>query len=199
MHNRLHVSRGNRKIGETANLSLCPVSTCVEGVPCVGDCYARRAMRNKQVITAWVENTMLAIWNLSLFEELLEGWLAAHQPSFFRWHVAGDVPNEAYGLMMMRIALKFPKTRFVVFTKRYELYWVLPGTWREQPANLTVLWSAWPGWPMPWEEEREARGVEGVAWIEGDERVPKGTERCKGSCLECRGCWEGKSVVLKRH
>jgi hypothetical protein len=198
MHNRLHVSRGNRKIGETANLSLCPVSTCVEGVPCAGDCYARRAMRNKQVITAWVENTMLAIWDLEEFERQLREWIVENRPSFFRWHVGGEVPGEAYKRMMIRVALEWPETNFLCFTKRYELKWRIEGT-REKPTNLIVLWSAWPGWPMPSCEEREAHGVEGVAWIEGDERVPKGTERCKGSCLQCRGCWEGKSVVLKRH
>jgi hypothetical protein len=175
MHNRLHVSEGNRKIGlrTTANVSLLPGVTCGEKVPCIGVCYARKALRNKEVITAWTENTLLAMNDLELFKELLVEWLDKHPlVSFFRWHVAGDVPSAAYANMMVSIAWRFPKVNFLVFTKRYEIDWV--DEEGRLPSNLMVLWSAWPGWAFPNEGERVASGARGIAWLEGDERIPEG-------------------------
>jgi len=48
------------------------------------------------------------------------------QPKFFRWHVAGDIPDAMYLAMMYRVACRFKRTKFLAFTKRYNLIRELP-------------------------------------------------------------------------
>lgn len=196
MHNRIHISRGNTKIGETGNISLLPIITCPEGVPCAKYCYARGLAYSPTALKAWADNTAYAQNDLSAYMDDVEAWIQTYEPAFFRWHTSGDAPSARYAFHMVGIALRNPKTRFLVFTKRYQYNW----TYGRPFPNLTVYHSAWPGLVLPTKEERDKLGVSAVAWLDGDTRIPEGTPECKGRCDQCRFCWNiGGDVVLHKH
>lgn len=199
MYNRLHVSRGNDKLGKrtTANVSLLPIITCQPDVPCAKDCYARRLAINKETIKAWMDNTAFAVHDPAGFGASLFTWLVKHKTAFFRWHVAGDVPSLAYQAMMKAIAVNFLDTRFLAMTK-----WP-GGDWLDQDGerigNLSVIYSTWPGSPIPNKHELIRRGFNGMNWQEGDERAPKHAVLCKGACDHCRACWADRWVEMVLH
>lgn len=191
---RLHVSVGNTKIGKTANLSLLPVITCPQGVPCARECYARLLLYSPTAEKAWMDNTAFAMNDPVAFITEVYCWLQKNMPKFFRWHVSGDIPGSIYQKGMVDLAVAFPNVRFLVFTKRLEYTWPLQ-------KNLRVIFSAWPEAWMPSVATLKAQGFDGVAYVEGDERAPKDAFVCAGSCERCRACWdrEEKALLLHRH
>ena len=114
---------GNTKLGAAImNLSLTPIITCHPKVPCKSMCYALRAYnRWPSVKKAWDHNTMLWMNNPGAFEDSLKKAIDKENPNRFRWHVGGDIPDQRYLDMIYGTAMLFPATRFLVFTKRYDL------------------------------------------------------------------------------
>lgn len=191
---RVHVSLGNRKLGNTPNVSLLPVITCPAGVPCAKECYARGLMYSPSATRAWVDNTALAMNNPVRFHAEVYEWIRKNKPSFFRWHVSGDVPSEEYLTGMHAVMKNFPQTMFMCFTKRTEFFW-------DELENLKTTFSFWPGDGLSRRGVRKLTGISSFAWLEGDERAPRNALVCGGSCVSCRACWDSSltDVVLKKH
>jgi hypothetical protein len=118
-----------------------------------------------------------------------------HGPQFFRWHVSGDIPNQAYLNSMMAMARMHTDVKFFAFTKHFQL------DYRRTPSNLTIIFSMWPGMRKP----RHKKGVEGFAWMQDgtERRVPKGAVECHGTCETCGMCFDiraaGGHVVFHKH
>ena len=196
---KLTISVGNSKIGQVPNISLPPGESCVKGVPCLTDgCYAMKSYRMyPNVRTAW--NGNLELWQEAPqeFEKRLIESLGGLYTSRFRWHVGGDIPDQAYLDMMIRVANHFSSPlSFLVFTKRYHL------DYSKVPLNLHVVLSAWPGLDMP--ERIDSKTP--IAWLSSDLRrsVDQCHIQCPGSCSECDyTCWvgldSGMDVVFNKH
>lgn len=185
------ISSGNMKIGKTANISLPPGVACHCDAPCrkSGGCYADKAYRMYPgVRAAWNRNWRLWKKNKCRYFNAIYDWLYAKQPQYFRWHVSGDIPNQEYAQLMEWIADGFPKTKFLVFTKKHDLIW-------RDVSNLVVYRSMWPQWGDA--------GVTGPhAWMQDgtETRVPKDAYVCPGKCEACRFCWKGSGdVVFRKH
>lgn len=112
----------------------------------------------------------------------LEDFMTTKAPKFFRFHTSGDFDNsQEYVNATIDLATKFPKTKFMCYTKIYEL------DFTAKPANMTVVLSQWPGW----------KSTENMAQFSGqtfvqdgtETRIPVGTHQCPGSCEKCRACW----------
>jgi hypothetical protein len=198
MHNKLHVSFGNDKIGKrtTMNVSLLPGITCPQGVSCLKECYARKLLYSKTAEHAWLNNTAFAMNDPLGFMDALKEKIAKRRPAFFRWHVAGDVPSEAYQEGMIKMARSFPETRFLVFTKWTCYQWPVPAL-----PNLRVIFSSWKEVYLPDEWRLKELGFHGVAFVEGDPLAPKDAFKCSGTCDRCRECWDGEreALLLKKH
>lgn len=189
---RVHISTGNTKLGKVGDISLMPGLTCIPGAPCRRDCYARKFLFRKTVHKAWTDNTTLAKTEPRTYFNQVFEWIDRNKPRYFRWHVAGDILNQGYLDEMILIAKLFRDTRFLVFTKRFEF------DYRDTPSNMSVLFSAWPGWQTP---PRKV-GVRAIAWMQdGTEiRVPIDATRCKGTCSSCFECWNAThDVMFRKH
>lgn len=205
----IYVSNGNSKMGKVMNLSLPPIKSCIKDVPCKNDCYAMKAYRMyKGTRNAWDSN--LKIWEgdkefynwespaeaRAFFENSLKAQLRSEKPRFFRWHVGGDIPDARYYLMMMVIAERFPQTKFLAFTKQYN---IIAESKNTPPPNLTIVLSAWPGYDMV--NPRELP----VAWMQDgtETRIPRYTIECPGHCDSCGMCWSlpeiGVDVMFHKH
>ena len=193
---KLTISKGNSKLGAIANLSLPPGEACRPDVACLRNgCYALKAFTMYAgTRKAWGGN--LNLWRTSpqAFRKQLDIWLQKRRPDRFRFHVGGDIPDREYFLMIRSIASNFPGTKFLVFTKRYDI--LTPADFQRLPGNLTVILSRWPGVPAP------AGGFDAVpnAWLAEDPERPQNADECSGKCDICGDCWGRSSdIVFHRH
>ena len=197
---KLTISKGNMKLGNIPNLSLPPIKTCANGIQCAKKCYAMKAYRQYlNVRKAWDGN--LALWYAFPwdFQTQLHIFLEKKRPRYFRYHVGGDIPSRDYGIMIWNTAGAFPKTQFLVYTKRpSQIDWDRPF-----PKNLHVLVSRWPGDQLT---HCVSSKLHAQAWVldpnNPDSRIPKRAFECPGSCQTCKFCYHakpGQNVVFKIH
>lgn len=194
---KLSISGGNSKMGSIPSVSLPPIKTCRADAPCTKKCYAARLVKRYKNVSAAYENN-LKMWEESpeVFE--LQVVAAAIITQFFRWHVAGDILNDTYFKMMCSVAKRCPGTKFLAFTKRWDIVNPLHEL---IPKNLQIVYSAWPGlepdnpYDLP------------VAHIVLKGEEPKSDWKiCGGNCTECVcrgiGCWElkhGEHIAFYEH
>jgi hypothetical protein len=190
---KLHISKGNMKLGNIPNLSLPPIETCAPHLPCFEKCYARKAYRcYPSARSAWDEN--LKLWQASPSRFILElsSWLSDNKPKYFRWHVGGDIPDEMYLKMMIAVAEVFRETKFLAYTKKLELFAHV-----HLPDNLMVILSRWP-------DDKFGGSWHRQAWMlnpeHPDTRIPETVFECPGTCDNCKFCFDGQGdVVFKKH
>lgn len=199
---RVKISMGNSKIGKIPNVSLPPGRTCRVDAPCATkECYCLKGAWKLYKCTrdAWTSNLdFFSVDPRGYFQEI-SGWLALRKPKRFRWHIGGDIVNPRYLEGMIHTAVENPGTKFLVFTKKYELVNLLMDR-QLLPTNLTIVFSGWPGLfiPNPW-------GMP-IAWcrhpVDPDPRIPEDAVECSGSCENCSDCWDaadGSSLVFNLH
>lgn len=191
----VHISRGNTKLGENIPSVNLPVGcTCRVDAPCYKKCYARRGRfafsRNKSLL-----ESNLKIWreNPVLFERDI--LIAAFTSKFFRWHSSGDIPDENYFEMMIRVANKLPETKFLCFTKKYELVNGFLDNGGILPDNLVVVFSVWDSMP---DNHHYLPGAF-VRFKHGESIVPDVAKKCPNFCGDCVmtgcSCWDLKRGI----
>ena len=194
MEEKIFVSCKNVKMGDVASVSLVPVADCPPNAPCARQCYARRlAARRGSVLKSWGRNSRILRTDADSFFRQLGGWLTWQSPKFFRWHVGGDFISAEHLKRAIDIAKDFPSTRFLAFTKRYDL---LAKT-KKTPNNFTLMLSAWQGFNFdPSLSKRYP-----VAWCRDsknlDRRIPSKSFTCGGGCDTCKVCFMAKDADLK--
>jgi hypothetical protein len=206
------VSDGNQKIGKTPNVSLLPILTCAKDVPCAEKCYCMKALRMyPEVLKKWYANTVK--WDRSPHEfrnDIVK--CLNKEPEYFRWFVAGDIPDDRFRSTMIRLAQNYPKTKFLAFTKQYWLFgnfihgngfvWY-PRSFLGIPDNLTIIMSRWDNWyehMFPGSPEYPTSSV----IFKGRATPPENATQfiCPGECEGCRKCWglkAGQTVMFKEH
>ena len=192
---KTHISDSNSKLGKIPNISLRPGSDCGNSDPCIKNCYAVKIYRMyPNVRNAWSDNSTIARENPSQYFADIADYLETKRPKFFRWHVSGDILNQDYFGEMVALAIRFPETRFLAFTKMHML------DFSSAPVNLSVVVSMWPGLPVP---ENQAHMPK--AWMQNgaENRVPESAIECPGICDVCGMCWDlgklGRDVVFNKH
>ena len=105
--------------------------------------------------------------------------------------------------MMVRVALEVPGTRYLCFTKKYELVNDFLAAGNSIPDNLTIVLSAWGDWkpdnpynlPMAY-----------VKLKKQESDIPADAKECPSFCGKCaatkNSCWNlkcGESVCFKQH
>lgn len=188
------ISKGNTKLGKAIpNINLPPITSCVKDAPCKKECYAMKAYRQyKNTRTAW--NYNLELYKTSPIEYFIgiDTFLTKKQPRLFRWHSAGDIPDKLYLKLMCELARKHSRIKFLAFTKRYSFFKHV-----RIPTNLSIVFSAWPGYNMP-------KSRFPIAFMQdGTETRVKNALECPGNCDSCGMCWElkniNKNVVFNKH
>lgn len=199
--NKLCVSRGNTKLGNCVNISFPPVVTCCKDAPCIKECYALKHAYAlyKNVKAAWDGNLKLWLEEPGEFQKQFWDYLGRTRCKMCRINVGGDIPDEAFLAMVAATATRFPKIKFLAFTKKYDL---IDGYKSKFPENLRIVLSAWPGYKLPKRLQKKFP----VAWMLDkdnlDKRIPEGTTVCPGACETCGLCWEmkeGENVCFEKH
>ena len=188
------VSTKNIKLGTIPNISLPPRETCPKDAPCFKDCYAMKAYRNYSppAKKAWDKNLRIYKADHADYFAQLSGWLSWKKPEYFRWHAGGDCPDAAYCKGIISIAKAHAEIRFLIMSKKYDL-------WRryQLPENLAVMYSCWPGYPLP-DTNHPVYYMQ-----DGTETRVKNAAQCAGSCITCKVCWHSRelktNVVNSKH
>ena len=203
---KLHLSKGNTKLGAIVNVSLPPVVTCHNCSNCKLYCYAVRSYhRAENVSNAWNDNYLYFLNDQAgYFRDISK---ALKRKRFFRWHVSGDIVNHDYLIGMIQVAKDNPKCQFLAFTKAYQIVNQAIDNGAIIPANLHLLFSAAPGNEMP----NPHRLPECHINFEDPSKNTYcgGAEyeyHCTGNCTECAvnccGCFflqNGDVTIINQH
>jgi hypothetical protein len=185
------ISRGNTKLGKIHNISLVPVKDCANCGACKSTCYAMKAWRQyPQTRAAWKHNSRLAHNNSFDYFWSIDNYISKKKPEYFRWHVAGDILNQDYYTDMCKVAQRYPNTKFLCFTKRFDL------DFSGRPKNLAIVLSMYPEMKVPRKKMPRAWMQDGT-----ETRIPKDAIECSGHCSGCNVCWDlkGRDVYFHKH
>ena len=189
-----HEPRTNSKLKEIPAFNLLPGCTCSAEArrTCMVDgCYAVKNacchgydVDKNYCLNAWTENTVLAKRHVKRLERILDAWLTKNRPALFRIHSAGDFCSVEYARMWRRLAVKHPETRFLAFTKQFE---IVRHVYFWKVANFELVLSGWTGVRIPDDLRKHYR----CAWCEDgkEDRIPADAIHCPGDCNHCQACW----------
>lgn len=199
-NSKITISPGNRKLGGIPSVSLPACVTCNPAAPCFKECYAAKVARiYPSARDSYDHNLQVLKENPGAY--WLQVRAAAAVVRFFRYHVSGDIPSMAYFVEMCETAADLPGTRFLAFTKQYDIvndYLNAGGT---IPDNLTVIFSNWGRWKC-----ENPHGLPECEVIFKGEEPREDWKVCGGNCTECAcrgvGCWEvknGETIAIYKH
>ena len=200
------ISKGNSKIGKVMNVSTMPVITCLNCGVCRNICYAMRsATQYTTAREAWCKNSALAMFARDeYFTQISAAMSRRRTNKFFRWHVAGDIPDYAYFCRMVDIAKAHPD--FIIWTYTKD-YWLINRYVREHgndrktaiPGNFSIMFSAWDGCKM---NNPFGFPVFNFVATGTEDKAPK-YRFCPGNCDICKanhmGCPYGENMNAKEH
>lgn len=182
----IKISKGNEKMGAIKSVSLPPVTTCRQGAPCIKNCYARRLQRFPNVAKAYANNLELYYSDACRYFDQIAA--VAQKESFFRWHVSGDIVDADYFRLMCGTAKVCSNTKFLCFTKKYEIVNNFIKEGGIVPENLIIIFSHWDGLKLenPYDFP--------VAMVVSKHLSGQfGENECSGNCLHCaienKRCW----------
>lgn len=195
------ISKSNSKMGTIPSVSLPSIITCRK-CDCQNKCYANKLERLRpNVRNAYQNNIEVLNNNPEQYWREVEGTIMMSR--FFRFHVSGDIPDNAYFSKMVEVASRNLHCEILCFTKKYELvneYWF---SHQSLPKNLHIIFSGWVGLQMvnPFSFP-EAH----VRFRDGTTTAREGAVECLGNCTECaktnEGCWvlkPGQQVIFNEH
>ena len=197
---KVSISKGNSKMGAIPSVSLPPIITCPKGAPCAGKCYAAKLCRIYPSVKKAYQNN-LDVLNTSWPEYWRQVREAVSMTKYFRFHVAGDIPNAGYFKEMIITALKNPDTQILAFTKQYDIVNNYIDIFGELPENLHIILSEW-GEQKP----NNPHDLPTSAVIFKGTEPAENWKICGGNCTECAcrgvGCWElkkGETIAFYEH
>lgn len=198
---KISISKGNQKMGLIRSVSLPPIISCRPDAPCTKTCYAAKAVRLYATArAAWQNNLDFYNSDPAEYFEKIAASIQKKNDSWFRFSVAGDMPNPLYFVGVKKVARACRDTRFLVFTKQ-----VFPiGLYDNIPENLSVVKSMWPGLPAypDYMQHLPKAWMKPKAPVEGYE-IPLSALPCPGSCTTCNFCYNlrkiGADVVFDQH
>ena len=204
LKDRVHISHGITKLGaDIPSVSFPIVKSCNPDAPCFKKCYARRGRfsfpHNKDLL-----ERNLTIWKESPDRFELELKIAAFHSRFFRYFSSGDIPDESFFEMMVRVARELPDTQFLAFTKKGYIVNQYIDQHGDLPENLHMVFSAWGNWMQENPYQFPVAYIRFKHELSGP--VPDSAHQCRKYCGDCvmtgHSCWnleKGESVCFTEH
>lgn len=204
--NGINITQSNTKLGGfIPQVNLPPIITCRKNCPCASLCYARKGnFAYANVKESHKENLEAYRADANNFFETIKDFLTSGMViyKYFRWHSSGDIVDARYFEGMVEVAKAAPNTKFLAFTKKFEIVNDYLAAGNELPENLHVVFSTWDkgfkvdnpyGLPMTYVSFKDkSKNAE----------IPPLAIPCTGKCDKCLACWSlhnGQSVVFKQH
>lgn len=192
------VSRGDKKIGATRNVSLPPVISCGNCQNCIHHCYDIKAnLRCPNVLSARARNAaMLSRDRERYFSEIND---AIAGDAAFRWHQGGEMKDRDYFEHMVRSAERNANQRQWGYTHRRDIVNGYLDDNGKLPENLSIMYSYEGTEPA----EDNPHGMPEFRCIDKGDTPPSNVMQCRGDCTWClknrRGCPYGESAWCYKH
>lgn len=201
--NLITISTKNSKLGQMIpTINLPAITTCRANAPCRKGCYACKGrFRFSTVQKSLEKNYNIYKNNPQNYFNQIQVYLTALPYKYFRVHSSGDLVDMQYLQGLVDTANKCKKTKFLCFTKKYEIVNDYIKNGGIIPKNLIIVFSNWGLWqcenpynlPTTWVKF----GIENI-----DKVIPQKSFECKGNCATCQRCWklkQGQSVYFHKH
>ena len=195
------ITHNNSKLsGEIPSVSMPVGVTCRHDAPCFKKCYARKGhMGCPSVKNAYMTNYEIYKNDPSFFFHYIS--IMTRFNRYFRWHAAGDIVDDEYFAGMVKVATENPETKYLAFTKKFDIVNRYLDAGNALPENLRIVFS---GWGKTFKVDNPHNLP--VAYIklkQGDnDHIPEDSIPCGGKCYECIACWQltkGQSVFFEEH
>lgn len=203
---KINISKKNSKLGGfIPSINLPAGKTCRADAPCQKGCYAKKGNFLFKNVQQSLMNNLMVYLNDSedyfnqIIEELNNSDIVY---KFFRWHSSGDIVDANYLKGVIKVAEKCPQTKFLCFTKKFDLVNDYLSNNNYIPDNLKIVFSAWDNTfkvnnpynlPVTYVNFKDtSRNAD----------IPEYAIPCVGKCYECKACWSlvnGQSVVFNQH
>lgn len=194
---KVKISMGNTKMGKIPSVSLPPIKSCDNCNLCAKKCYAKKAyLQYPQTKAAYDNNYKLVTKNHYKYFEDIKEYLSKKKPKYFRWHVSGDILNQEYFNDMVQIAEEYPKTKFLCFTKMYDIVSTY-NCFAKIPKNLHIFFSLWED-----QKYHTQQNISIARSVNKQDLHKYQGFKCQGNCSECGFCFEalpGSSVIFEMH
>lgn len=205
------------KLGDSIpSINLPPIVTCRADAPCAkcteegGGCYALRGHWMYKGPRNGLWNNLYAYrQNPKRFFESIATQTALFK--FVRWFSAGDIVDMEFLKGMVRVARKNTGTKYLCFTKKYELVNEYLNAGGRIPSNLKIVFSTWGdlipenphNLPLTYVKfalrGNKAKKAEIMAL---NAKIPESAIPCTGKCYACQACWslkKGQAVAFNKH
>lgn len=199
----MKVTNGNTKLSSSIpSINLPAGITCRADAPCKKECYARKGnFAYRPVKECYTNNLNHYLKDpTGYFDEIIKFFnqpLAIYR--YARWHSSGDIVDMQYLNGMCRVAHKCKRTKFLCFTKKYELVNKYLDNDGCIPPNLHIVFS---GWDKDWTFDNPYNLPTAYVRFKNDDRNFSKAKECSGKCYECVACWKlkkGQMVVFDKH
>lgn len=187
--------------GAIPQLNMPYIVSCRKDAPCYKDCYCHKGnLAFATTRKAHMDRYELYKKDPVAFFKKVDSEMSFVSYKFFRFHSAGDIVDEQYLDLMCWLARKHKETKFLCFTKKYELVNNYLNT-HKKPGNLVLVLSNWGEWKV---ENPHKLPMSFVDFGEGNEGIPDKAFKCTGRCAACdnQHCWnmkKGDTVVFHKH
>jgi len=187
--------------GKIPQLNMPYVTSCRQDAPCFKDCYCHKGnLAFPRTRNSHIKKYEMYKVNPKAFFEQINNEMKFTSYKLFRYHASGDIVDEQYLDLMCWLARKHKETKFLCFTKKYELVNDYLNNHRK-PSNLVLVLSNWGDWRV---ENPHNLPMSYVDFNIGNENIPKKAYKCSGRCEACdnQHCWQmkkGDTVVFHKH
>ena len=198
MANFVSIGNNNSKLGQAIpNINLPAGTTCRPDAPCRKYCYACKGNFQFPSVRASMTNNYNAFcFNRELYFDDIAKRTVLNR--FVRWHSSGDIINIDYLAGMCKVARVNRGTRYLCFTKQFEIVNSYISSGHKIPKNLTIVFSNWDNFKC----DNPYNLPTAYVRLNENTRVPAEAVQCNGSCNTCQHCWKmksGMSVVFDKH
>lgn len=200
----MKISLTNSKLGDKIPSLNLPTTVCRADAPCKKGCYAMKGnWLFKNVVTSLQSNLDHFLNDSEGFFNEIINYINNGDIiyKFFRWFSSGDIVNEKFLNGMVKVAKKCKQTKFLCFTKKFELVNQYLNV-SELPKNLKIVFSAW-------DKDFKVENPHNlpVTYINFKDPtknadIPEFAIPCIGTCSSCKACWslkKGQSVYFDQH
>lgn len=202
----IKITLSNKKLGGTTpQISLPAGLTCRKNAPCAKGCYARKGtftynnVKESHKINISEFMTSPKDYFSQIVDYLQNGDIIY---KYFRWHVSGDIVNMDYLKGMIETAKKCKSTKFLAFTKRFEIVNEYLDNGGKIPSNLKIVFSNW-GKLLQCNNPYNLPTTDLIFKKEIlNAKAPKNAYVCSGDCKNCRVCWnlkKGQTILFHEH
>ena len=199
-------SLSNAKLGGfIPSIDLPPIVTCRKNAPCRKGCYALKGnFRYPTKIKSMQDNLAAYKKDPVAFFDTIKDFLNNGDViyRFFRWFGAGDIVDGDFLKGVVEVAKQCKDTKFLMFTKKFELVNDYLDYYQEFPSNLHIIFSMW-------DKDFYVQNPYNLpcAYVDFKDKtcnpdIPEFAIPCTGDCSNCKSCWSlvnTQSVYFKQH